>query len=174
MLTIIIAVVVIALLTAAVVLALYGRLTRHVMRTLGYDNEADLTEKPTVAPPPPVDAPDKERNLEWYTDASGLNRTGRELTVTFWPSKPFAKPRAITGMLAVSDTDPRIMLIDPDGGYHDNVNIRRKDGTINESIRRVIEDRHAMRADKFCWTIDAQRSGSNDERRPNAETEVAE
>ena len=53
-------------------------------------------------------------------------------------------------------------------------NIRRKDGTINESIRRVIEDRHAMRADKFCWTLDAQRSGSNDERRPNAETEVAE
>lgn len=163
MLAIIIAVVVIALLTAAVVLALYGRLTRHVMRTLGYDNEADLAEKPTVAPPP-VDAPDKERNLEWYTDTSGLNRTGRELTVTFWPSRHFAKPRAVTGTLAVSDTDPRIMLIDPDGGYHDNVNIRRKDGTINESIRRVIEDRHAMRADKFCWRLDAQRSGSNDGR----------
>lgn len=163
MFAIIIAVVVIALLTAAVVLALYGRLTRHVMRTLGYDSESDLTEKPTVAPPP-VDAPDKERNLEWYTDTSGLNRTGRELTVTFWPSRHFAKPRAVTGMLAVSGTDPRIMLIDPDGGYRDNVNIRRKDGTINESIRRVIEDRHAMRADKFCWRLDAQRSGSNDGR----------
>lgn len=165
MLAIIIAVVVIALLTAAVVLALYGRLTRHVMRTLGYDNEADLAEKPTVAPPP-VDAPDKERNPEWYTDTSGLNRTGRELTVKFWPSRHFAKPRAVTGMLAVSDTDPRIMLIDPDGGYHDNVNIRRKDGTVNESIRRVIEDRHVMRADKFCWRLDAQRAhtGSNDGR----------
>ena len=158
MFAIIIAVVVIALLTAAVVLALYGRLTRHVMRTLGYNSESDLTEKPTVASPPPVDAPDKERNLEWYTDTSGLNRPGRELTVTFRPSKPFAKPRAVTGMLAVSDTDPRIMLIDPDGGYYD------KDGTINESIRRVIEDRHAMRADKFCWRLDAQRSGSNDGR----------
>ena len=166
MFAIIIAVVVIALLTAAVVLALYGRLTRHVMRTLGYDSESDLTEKPTVASPPPVNAPDKERNLEWYTDVSGLNRTGRELTVMFWPSKPFAKPRAVTGMLAVSDTDPRIMLIDPDGGYRDNVNIRRKDGTINESIRRVIEDRRAMRADKFCWTLDTQRAhtGTDDGR----------
>lgn len=47
------------------------------MRTLGYDNEADLTEKPTVASPPPVNAPDKERNLEWYTDTSGSNN-GRE------------------------------------------------------------------------------------------------
>ena len=167
MFAIIIAVVVIALLTTAVVLALYGRLTRHVMRTLGYDSESDLTEKPTVAPPPPVDAPDKERNLEWYTDVSGLNRTGRELTVTFRPPKPFAKPRAITGMLAVSDTDPRIMLIDPDGEYHNNVNIRRKDGTINESIRRVIGDRHATRADKFCWTLDAQRAhtGTDDGRK---------
>ena len=167
MLAIIIAVVVIALLTAAVVLALYGRLTRHVMRTLGYDSESDLTEKPSVASPPPVDATDKERNLEWYTDVSGLNRTGCELTVTFRPSKPFAKPRAVTGMLAVSDTDPRIMLIDPDGGYHDNVNIRRKDGTINESIRRIIEDRHAMRADKFCWALDAQRAhtGTDDGRK---------
>ena len=52
----------------------------------------------------------------------------------------------------------------PNGGYHDNVNIRRKDGTVNESIRRIIEDRHAMRADKFCWWLDAQRSGSNDGR----------
>lgn len=77
---------------------------------------------------------------------------------------------AITGMLAVSDTDPRIMLIDLDGGYHDNVNIRRKDGTINESIRRVVEDRHAMRADKFCWSLDVQRAHTGtDDRREETE-----
>ena len=30
--------------------------------------------------------------------------------------------------------------------------------------RHVNEDRHAMRADKFCWTLDAQRSGTDDRR----------
>lgn len=144
-------------------IALYGAVARRILRGLGYETKEDLSETPVAPMPAPIPIPedaDVAALSRYYTNGENTVNTGQQVTVMYRRAGfPPEKSDDYTGTLAYGEEDPRIIVLKPDGNWR--LNIRRADGTVNESIRRIRYEGGEYPASKFCIMFDAEWRGES-------------